>query len=128
MGDKQLKIRLGEGVGQLVDARQHDEAVHEQQAKATSADPENQKADPCLPTQPSGKEEGARAALSPEAPPAVDAAAGIVADQGADAAHMLQVVVIIVVVAGHGAAGARVRAGAAAANVDEGDRCVQLRL
>jgi hypothetical protein len=54
-------------ISSLVDARQHDEAIHKQQPKATPAHPEYQQSDPRLPAPPRPEEEGSRTALLPEA-------------------------------------------------------------
>lgn len=110
----------------LVDAGEHDEAVHEQQPKATPAHPEDQQADPQLPAQPRPKQKVPQAALAQQAPRSIAASARPVADQRADAARRL--IVVVLVLALHGAATARIRARAATANVDERDRGLQLRL
>jgi hypothetical protein len=108
----------------LVDARQHDEAVHEQQPEAGAAHEKHQQADPDLPAQPCPKQKAAEEALAEGAalgtPPAT-------ADQRADAAGGPKVIVVLVLALG-GAADARVGARVAAANVDERDGGLQLRL
>jgi hypothetical protein len=138
--DEQLQIRVCQRKGEsaplappfqkcqcqdsLVHARQHDEAVHEQQAEAGAAHEKHQQADPDLPAQPCPKQKAAEEAL------AESAALGILpatAYQRADAAGGPKVIVVLVLALG-GAADARVGARVAAANVDERDGGLQLRL
>lgn len=140
MGDYELSVGLREGkresawisvcrprmlhLALLVDARQHDEAVHEEQAKRATADKEDEDSNPDLPAYPRAKKEGSRAAPLPEAAKYVASSADIVADQGADAAGGLEVVVLVLALGG--ASIARVRAVAAAADVYEGHRRLQV--
>jgi hypothetical protein len=108
----------------LVDARQHDEAVHEQQAEAGAAHQKHQQSDPDLPAQPGPEQKAAEEALAEHAALGIAPAA---AHERADAAGGPKVVVVLVFALG-GAADARVGARGAAANVDERHGGLQLRL
>lgn len=135
MGEEELKIGACEregksGLGQqarwaksseslLVHARQHDEAVHEQQAKATASDPKDQQCDVDLPAHPGAKEEAAQAALAPDASAHAGAPCQAVVDQRAYAITISGLEVIILVLALGGASASRIGRGGAAADVDE---------
>lgn len=142
MCDDELGVRLGEGEGEssavsmhkarnmvvssLVDARQHDEAVHQQQPETAPAHPEDQQSHPHLPARPCAEEEGARPALLPEASQGMASPPYVGADQWPYAARGLVLVVFVFALCG--APDAWVRAVAATPNVDQRDRRLQFRL
>jgi hypothetical protein len=100
----------------LVDARQHDKAIHEQQPKATPAHPEYQQSNPCLPAPPRPEEEGSRTALLPEASEDMASSPYVLADQWPCKAR--RPILVLLVLALYSAAYAWVRAVAATPNID----------
>jgi hypothetical protein len=78
--DNELQVGAGEWEGEstavstcrppkrikssLVDAREHDEAVHEQQPKATPADPKDQQCNPDLPSRPCREQKVSQTSLA----------------------------------------------------------------
>lgn len=107
----------------LVDAREHDEAIHEQKTETASANPEDEQSNPGLPALPCSKEKGPWAALLPEAAKSLASSAHMVAHQGPNAAYGLKVVVFVLALCG--APVAWIRAGAATPDVYEGHGWLQ---